>query len=66
MYNCFIKDITLSRQRHGGFCDSLAGCKCNTNKCFYGDPCLCNTHTQGCPVSTSLSEDGGNITKILT
>ncbi|CAG2247524.1 unnamed protein product [Mytilus edulis] len=60
---CFVfvecpPDVTYSRTEHKTFCDSLDGCKCNTNKCYYGDPCLCNLHTPGCPVNTSLDEYG--------
>ncbi|XP_076086102.1 uncharacterized protein LOC143056824 [Mytilus galloprovincialis] len=56
---CVAEDITYSRTKHKSFCDSLDGCKCNTNKCYYGDPCLCYLHTTGCPVNTSLDEYGG-------
>ncbi|CAG2189831.1 unnamed protein product [Mytilus edulis] len=55
---CVAEDVTYSRTEHKTFCDSLDGCKCNTNKCYYGDPCLCNLHTPGCPVNTSLDEYG--------
>ncbi|XP_076086101.1 uncharacterized protein LOC143056823 [Mytilus galloprovincialis] len=55
---CVAEDVTYSRTEHKTFCDSLDGCKCNTNKCYYGDPCLCNLHTPGCPVNTSLDENG--------
>ncbi|XP_063410135.1 uncharacterized protein LOC134693314 [Mytilus trossulus] len=55
---CVAEDVTYSRTEQNTFCDSLDGCKCNTNKCYYGDPCLCNLHTPGCPVNTSLDENG--------
>ncbi|XP_071145259.1 uncharacterized protein [Mytilus edulis] len=57
---CLSQDLTYSRkdEEYQGFCDSLNGCKCNTNHCYYGDPCLCNFHNLGCPVNTSLVENG--------
>ncbi|VDI05665.1 Hypothetical predicted protein, partial [Mytilus galloprovincialis] len=36
----------------------MNGCKCKTNECYYGDPCLCDVHTLGCPVNTALDENG--------
>ncbi|XP_052082340.1 uncharacterized protein LOC127719990 isoform X2 [Mytilus californianus] len=56
--DCVAEDVTYSRTEHKTFCDSLDGCKCNTNKCYYGDPCLCDQHTPGCPVNKSLDENG--------
>ncbi|CAC5383958.1 unnamed protein product [Mytilus coruscus] len=55
---CVAEDVTYSRTEHDTFCDSLDGCKCNTNKCYFGDPCLCDQHTPGCPVNKSLDENG--------
>lgn len=56
--DCVAEDVTYSRTEHDTFCDSLDGCKCNTNKCYFGDPCLCDQHTPGCPVNKSLDENG--------
>lgn len=64
---CFlVEDITYSRidVEHKILCDSMNGCKCRTNKCYYGDPCLCDVHTLGCPIHTSLNENGGNMTTV--
>ncbi|XP_071144729.1 uncharacterized protein [Mytilus edulis] len=55
---CLAEDLTYSRKDVEGYCDILNGCKCNTNNCYYGDPCICNVHNLGCPVNTSLDENG--------
>jgi hypothetical protein len=41
-----IVELTYSRTPVKAFCTSLSGCKCNTAKCYFGDPCLCSDGTE--------------------
>ncbi|VDI03740.1 Hypothetical predicted protein, partial [Mytilus galloprovincialis] len=51
-------DITYSRHKHENpFCDNLSGCKCRTDLCYYGDPCLCTTKN-GCGIDKTLTDSG--------
>ncbi|XP_071145561.1 uncharacterized protein [Mytilus edulis] len=55
---CLAHDITYSRHKHENpFCDNLSGCKCRTDLCYYGDPCLC-TMKNGCGIDKTLTDSG--------
>ncbi|CAC5406268.1 unnamed protein product [Mytilus coruscus] len=55
---CFAHDITYSQNKHqNSFCGSLRGCKCRTDLCYFGDPCLCSTR-EGCGIGKTLTNSG--------
>ena len=40
-----ISDIVYSKTRNpSSSCIDGQGCKCDLNKCYYGDPCLCRNY----------------------
>jgi len=55
-----IVDLTYSRTPVKAFCTSLSGCKCNTAKCYFGDPCLCSDGPQ-CEIGHFMNNMGGKI-----
>ncbi|XP_052081537.1 uncharacterized protein LOC127719464 isoform X3 [Mytilus californianus] len=55
---CLAHDITYSKNKHqNAFCDSLPGCKCRTDLCYFGDPCLCSTKER-CGIGKTLTNLG--------
>ena len=56
-----IVELTYSRTPVKAFCKSLSGCKCNTAKCYFGDPCLCSDGTE-CGIGQFMNDKGGKLT----
>ncbi|XP_063409569.1 uncharacterized protein LOC134692881 [Mytilus trossulus] len=54
---CLAKDITYSRTEKDVFCNTLKWCKCDTKKCYFGDPCLCD-NKKPCAVGHTMNEKG--------
>ncbi|VDI70034.1 Hypothetical predicted protein [Mytilus galloprovincialis] len=54
---CLARDITYSRTEKDVFCSSLKWCKCDTKKCYFGDPCLCD-NKKPCAVGHTMNEKG--------
>lgn len=51
-------DLTYRRTEKDAFCGSLNGCRCDTTKCYFGDPCLCDSK-KPCAVGHTMNEKGG-------
>lgn len=56
-----IIDLIYSRSPVKAFCISLSGCKCNTIKCYFGDPCFCSYGTE-CGIGDFMNDKGGKLT----
>ena len=56
-----IVDLTYSRTPVKAICTSLFGCKCNTAKCYFGDPCLCSNGNE-CGIGQFMNDKGGKLT----
>jgi hypothetical protein len=54
-------DLTYSRTPVEAICTSLSGCKCNTAKCYFGDPCLCSKCNE-CGIGQFINDKGGKLT----
>ncbi|XP_052083432.1 uncharacterized protein LOC127720713 isoform X1 [Mytilus californianus] len=54
---CLARDLIHSRTEKDVFCNSLKGCKCDTTKCYFGDPCLCDSN-KPCAVGHTMNEKG--------
>ena len=54
---CLSEDLTYSRTPVKAFCTSLSGCKCNTTKCYFGDPCLCLKGNE-CGIGQFMNDKG--------
>ena len=54
---CFSEELTYSRTPVKAFCTSLSGCKCNTAKCYFGDPCLCLKGNE-CGIGQFMNDKG--------
>ncbi|XP_063409878.1 uncharacterized protein LOC134693100 [Mytilus trossulus] len=58
---CDSDEIKYSRSKKSVFCDSLVGCECDTTKCYYGDPCLCDDKITECGIGEYLNKTGGCV-----
>ncbi|CAC5406118.1 unnamed protein product [Mytilus coruscus] len=56
---CDANEIKYSRSEQTAFCDALVGCECDTTKCYYGDPCLCDDKQTECEIGEYLNKTGG-------
>ncbi|VDI65173.1 Hypothetical predicted protein [Mytilus galloprovincialis] len=54
---CLARDLTYRRTEKDAFCGSLNGCRCDTTKCYFGDPCLCDIK-KPCAVGHTMNEKG--------
>ncbi|CAG2199347.1 unnamed protein product [Mytilus edulis] len=54
---CLARDLTYRRTEKDAFCGSLNGCRCDTTKCYFGDPCLCDSK-KPCAVGHTMNEKG--------
>ncbi|VDI65295.1 Hypothetical predicted protein, partial [Mytilus galloprovincialis] len=54
---CLARDLTYRRTKKDAFCGSLNGCRCDTTKCYFGDPCLCDSK-KPCAVGHTMNEKG--------
>lgn len=52
-----ISDIEPSREYGAEACQFAKYCKCNTDECYYGDPCAC-ANTRECGINESLHTNG--------
>ncbi|CAG2190326.1 unnamed protein product [Mytilus edulis] len=55
--NCAAHDIEPSREYGAEACQFAKYCKCNTDECYYGDPCAC-ANTRECGINESLHTNG--------
>jgi hypothetical protein len=60
IYNLHQKHF-VSRTPVKAFCTSLSGCKCNTAKCHFGDPCLCSNGNE-CGIGQFMNDKEGRLT----
>ncbi|XP_076086122.1 uncharacterized protein LOC143056840 isoform X3 [Mytilus galloprovincialis] len=58
---CDSDEIKYSRSKQSAFCDALVGCECDTTKCYYGDPCLCDDKQTECGIGEYLNITGGCV-----
>ncbi|XP_071146051.1 uncharacterized protein [Mytilus edulis] len=56
---CDANEIKYSKSKKIPFCDQLIGCECDTTKCYYGDPCLCDDKQTECEEGKYLNKTGG-------
>lgn len=56
---CDANEIKYSKSKKIPFCDQLIGCECDTTKCYYGDPCLCEDKQTECEEGKYLNKTGG-------
>ncbi|XP_063409256.1 uncharacterized protein LOC134692701 isoform X2 [Mytilus trossulus] len=54
---CAAHDIEPSREYGAEACQFAKYCKCNTDECYYGDPCAC-ANTRECGINESLHTNG--------
>ncbi|XP_071145429.1 uncharacterized protein [Mytilus edulis] len=55
--NCAAHDIEPSREYGAKACTFAKYCKCNTDECYYGDPCACS-NSRECGINESLHKNG--------
>lgn len=55
---CHASDIEPSRTSNAKMCNYAQFCQCNTDECYYGDPCACMKKFEKCGVGETLNENG--------
>ncbi|VDI33144.1 Hypothetical predicted protein [Mytilus galloprovincialis] len=55
--NCAAHDIEPSREYGAKACTFAKYCKCNTDECYFGDPCACS-NSRECGINESLHKNG--------
>ncbi|XP_076085081.1 uncharacterized protein LOC143055916 [Mytilus galloprovincialis] len=55
---CHASDIEPSRTSNAKMCSYAKFCQCNTDECYYGDPCACMKKMETCGVGETLNENG--------
>ncbi|CAG2210540.1 unnamed protein product [Mytilus edulis] len=55
---CHAADIEPSRTSNAKMCSYAKFCQCNTDECYYGDPCACMKKMETCGVGETLNENG--------